>query len=85
MVKGRVQLCLVPDIDNTVNMVPVDHVARYTAFAMLEPLPNDTQSVLHITVGPPLTFNNILLSLAEYRFGVVSWSSMSWRSPPFCL
>ncbi|KAG1859614.1 hypothetical protein DFJ58DRAFT_905630 [Suillus subalutaceus] len=45
------------DINNTVNMVPVDH-----------PLPNAAQSVLHITAVPPPTFNNILSSLAEYGF-----------------
>jgi L-2-aminoadipate reductase len=79
MVKGCVQLGLVPDINNTVNMVPVDHVARCTALAALEPLPNAAQSVLHITAQPPPTFNDILSSLAEYGFPTQQCEYLIWR------
>ncbi|KAG1815255.1 uncharacterized protein BJ212DRAFT_1569055 [Suillus subaureus] len=79
MVKGCVQLGLVPDINNTVNMVPVDHVARCTALAAVEPLPNAAQSVLHITAVPPPTFNNILSSLAEYGFPTQQCEYLIWR------
>lgn len=79
MVKGCVQLGLVPDINNTVNMVPVDHVARCTALAAVEPLPNAAQSVLHITAVPPPTFNNILSSLAEYGFPTQQCEYLVWR------
>ena len=37
LVKGCIQLGLVPDINNTVNMVPVDHVARCCALAAAHP------------------------------------------------
>ncbi|KAG1902355.1 uncharacterized protein F5891DRAFT_1127669 [Suillus fuscotomentosus] len=79
MFKGCVQLGFVPDINNTVNMVPVDHVARCTALAAVEPLPNAAQSVLHITAVPPPTFNNILSSLAEYGFPTQQCEYLVWR------
>ncbi|KAG1813110.1 hypothetical protein EV424DRAFT_1473505 [Suillus variegatus] len=79
MFKGCVQLGFVPDINNTVNMVPVDDVARCTALAAVEPLPNAAQSVLHITAVPPPTFNNILSSLAEYGFPTQQCEYLVWR------
>ncbi|KIJ63167.1 putative alpha-aminoadipate reductase [Hydnomerulius pinastri MD-312] len=79
MVKGCVQLGLVPDINNTVNMVPVDHVARCTTLAAVAPLPNAAQSVLHIVANPLPTFNNILSSLAEYGFSTQQCEYLVWR------
>ncbi|KAI6104324.1 hypothetical protein F5141DRAFT_182380 [Pisolithus sp. B1] len=79
LVKGCVQLGLVPDINNTVNMVPVDHVARCTTLAALAPLPDAPLSVLHIVAKPLPTFNDILLSLAEYGFSTQQCEYLSWR------
>lgn len=79
MVKGCVQLGLVPDINNTINMVPVDHVARCTALAAVAPLPNATQTVLHIVANPLPTFNNLLSSLAEYGFSTQQCEYLVWR------
>ncbi|KAF8434536.1 hypothetical protein L210DRAFT_3553148 [Boletus edulis BED1] len=79
MVKGCVQLGLVPDINNTVNMVPVDHVARCTALAAVAPLPNATQTVLHIAANPLRTFNDLLSSLAEYGFSTRQCEYLVWR------
>ncbi|KAF8842012.1 large subunit of L-aminoadipate-semialdehyde dehydrogenase [Paxillus ammoniavirescens] len=79
MVKGCVQLGLVPDINNTVNMVPVDHVARCTSLAAVAPLPNATQSVLHVVANPLPTFNNLLSSLADYGFLTRQCEYLVWR------
>lgn len=79
MVKGCVQLGLVPDINNTVNMVPVDHVARCTALAAIAPLPNATETVLHIVANPLRTFNDLLSSLAEYGFSTRQCEYLVWR------
>ncbi|KAH7910357.1 hypothetical protein BJ138DRAFT_1153040 [Hygrophoropsis aurantiaca] len=79
MVKGCVQLGLVPNINNTVNMVPVDHVARCTALAAVSPLPNAAQSVLHITARPLPTFNDMLSSLAQYGFPTEQCEYLLWR------
>lgn len=73
------QLGLVPDINNTVNMVPVDHVARCTALAALAPLPNATQTVLHIVANPLPTFNDLLSSLTEYGFTTQQCEYLAWR------
>ncbi|KAJ8480756.1 hypothetical protein ONZ45_g15549 [Pleurotus djamor] len=79
MVKGCIQLGLVPDINNTVNMVPVDHVALCTALAAISPLPNARQSVLHITARPTPTFNDILSSLHLYGFPTEQCEYVVWR------
>jgi L-aminoadipate-semialdehyde dehydrogenase len=80
MVKGCVQLGLVPNINNTVNMVPVDHVARCAALAALGHLrENCAMSVLHITAKPRLTFNNMFLSLARYGYQVEQCGYLDWR------
>lgn len=79
MVKGCVQLGLVPDINNTINMVPVDHVARCTTLAAVAPLPGAAQSVLHITARPSPTFNGMLSSLARYGFPTESCEYVVWR------
>ncbi|GJE86585.1 alpha-aminoadipate reductase [Phanerochaete sordida] len=81
MVKGCVQLGLVPDINNTINMVPVDHVARSTALAALYPLPapRDHQSVLHVAAFPRPTFNEFLSSLSLYGYGTERCEYIEWR------
>ncbi|KAH9939847.1 alpha-aminoadipate reductase Lys1p [Amylocystis lapponica] len=78
MVKGCVQLGLVPDINNTVNMVPVDHVARCTSLAALEPLPGPL-CVLHVAAHPRPTFNAFLGALARYGFGTGRCEYLVWR------
>ncbi|PPQ73836.1 hypothetical protein CVT24_012261 [Panaeolus cyanescens] len=79
LVKGCVQLGLVPDINNTINMVPVDHVARATTLAAVAPLPGARQSVLHITARPTPTFNGMLSSLSTYGFLTTPCEYIIWR------
>jgi L-aminoadipate-semialdehyde dehydrogenase len=80
LVKGCVQLGLVPNINNTVNMVPVDHVARCTTLAALDPLREDcAMSVLHIAAKPRFTFNNMFSSLARYGYQVEQCGYLEWR------
>jgi L-aminoadipate-semialdehyde dehydrogenase len=80
LVKGCVQLGLVPDINNPINMVPVDHVARCTALATISPLPHADLSVLHITANPLPTFNDMLSSLILYGFPTETCDYLVWRS-----
>ncbi|KAH8833130.1 alpha-aminoadipate reductase Lys1p [Flagelloscypha sp. PMI_526] len=85
MVKGCIQLGQVPDINNTINMVPVDHVALATSLSAVLPCTNSTNStsgsidVLHITANPLPTFNSLLLSLPEYGFETTQCEYVSWR------
>jgi L-2-aminoadipate reductase len=78
MVKGCVQLGLVPDINNTINMVPVDHVAICTTLAAVSPA-LDQLSVLHITARPLPTFNHLLSSLVHYGFPTEQCEYLVWR------
>jgi L-aminoadipate-semialdehyde dehydrogenase len=79
MVKGCIQLGLVPDMNNTINMVPVDHVARCTTLAAIAPLPDAPLSVLHITARPPPTFNGMFSSLIAYGFPTEPCEYIVWR------
>ena len=81
LVKGCIQLGLVPNINNTVNMVPVDHVARCCALAAAHPLPapRNALSVLHVAAAPRPTFNGFLGALAQYGFGTQRSEYLHWR------
>ncbi|KAJ7637189.1 alpha-aminoadipate reductase Lys1p [Roridomyces roridus] len=79
LVKGCIQLGLVPDINNTINMVPVDHVARCTTLAAIAPLPSAPLSVLHITARPLPTYNGLLGPLAQYGFSTSQCEYIVWR------
>ena len=79
LVKGCVQLGLVPDMNNTVNMVPVDQVALATTLAVISPLSNSAMSVLHITARPLPTFNLLFTSLRRYGFQTETCEYLVWR------
>lgn len=80
LVKGCIQLGLVPNINNTVNMVPVDHVARCITLAAVNHLTEHCgMSVLHIAAKPRFTFNNIFSSLPRYGYRVEQCEYLDWR------
>lgn len=79
MVKGCVQLGLIPNIDNTVNMVPVDHVARVVVACALHPPQAGYVSVAHVTSHPRLKFNEFLQSLVAYGYEVSETDYIPWR------
>lgn len=68
MLKACTQLSGQPDITNTVNMVPVDHVARVVVACALHPPAH--LNVAHVTGHPRLTFNQLLASLSTYGYDV---------------
>ncbi|KAG8786150.1 large subunit of alpha-aminoadipate reductase [Serendipita sp. 407] len=77
LVKGCIQLKLVPDIANTVNMVPADYVAAVTALSGVTPLSGVT--VLHIAARPRITFNNLFAALTSYGYDVSVCEYVVWR------
>ncbi|KAI5121805.1 hypothetical protein M0805_009797 [Coniferiporia weirii] len=79
LVKGCIQLGLVPDINNTINMVPVDHVARIVSLAAVAPLKEDALTVLHVTARPPPAYNDLFSSLITYGFEVEQCDYLDWR------
>lgn len=77
LVKGCIQLKLVPDIGNTVNMVPVDYVASVVALSGT--IPANGVTVLHIAARPPITFNDLFTSLRSYGYDVSQCDYVVWR------
>ncbi|KAK0569390.1 large subunit of alpha-aminoadipate reductase [Tilletia horrida] len=85
LVKGCQQLGLVPDMHNTVNMVPVDHVARITSLAAIAAAsqpsaPVTSATVYHVTAHPIIRFNDMLLGLARYGWDVKQTEYVQWRA-----
>ena len=78
MLKGCIQLSSRPRIVNTVNSVPVDHVARVVVAAALNPL-LDGIHVVHVTGHPRLRMNEYLSLLEFYGFKVPEVSYDAWK------
>jgi L-2-aminoadipate reductase len=94
LVKGCIQLGLVPDINNSINMVPVDHVARIVSLAAVFPLSSSSASasesrglepinhaltVLHVTARPPPSYNDLFSALGKYGYEVTKCEYIVWR------
>lgn len=77
MLKGCVQLASRPNIHNTVNMVPVDHVARIIIACAFHP-PRAPISVAHVTGHPRLRFNQFLGALQLYGYDVPQVDYVPW-------
>jgi L-aminoadipate-semialdehyde dehydrogenase len=78
LIKGCAQLGLIPEIYNTVNMVPVDHVARIVTAAAFHSVQSNLVT-LHVTGHPRSRFVDILSALAEYGFKVSTTDYVPWR------
>ncbi|KZV74202.1 alpha-aminoadipate reductase Lys1p [Peniophora sp. CONT] len=79
LVKGCVQLGLVPDMVNTINMVPVDHVARCVSVAAIAPGPDAAMRVAHVHANPLPTFNGMFEALARHGWKVTQCEYVVWR------
>ncbi|EEB05845.1 aminoadipate-semialdehyde dehydrogenase [Schizosaccharomyces japonicus yFS275] len=78
MIKGSTQLGLSPDINNTVNMVPTDHVARCATAAAFHP-PKSGVCVAQVTSHPRLRFSQFLGTLPVFGFNVKAVEYLQWR------
>jgi L-aminoadipate-semialdehyde dehydrogenase len=78
MLKGCIQLSARPHIINTVNAVPVNHVARVVVASALNPLPGGVH-VVHVTGHPRLRMNEFLSPLEFYGFKVPEVSYDAWK------
>ncbi|KAG7192232.1 large subunit of alpha-aminoadipate reductase [Scheffersomyces spartinae] len=79
MLKGCVELGSYPNISNTVNMVPVDHVARIVTSTALHPPHADEYSVAHVTGNPRQRFVEYVSSLEELGYAVKVDNYIEWR------
>src|SRR5271163_3074484 len=75
--KGCIQLSSRPNINNTVNMAPVDHVAK-VVIAYAFHLPREQLSVAHVTGHPRLRFNQFLAALQTYGYDVPLSDYIPW-------
>ncbi|KAF2740935.1 large subunit of L-aminoadipate-semialdehyde dehydrogenase [Polyplosphaeria fusca] len=76
--KGCIQLSARPDMPNTINMVPVPHVARAVVASTLNP-PVHPLGVAQITSHPRITFNDFAGALERYGYNVASTPYTAWR------
>ncbi|KAK4703385.1 L-2-aminoadipate reductase, partial [Phenoliferia sp. Uapishka_3] len=79
LVKGCIQLGNIPDIHNSINMVPVDHVATITSVLALQS-PLEPLRVHHVTAHPNPRFNDFLSALALYGYRVEKTEYLPWRT-----
>ncbi|KAI5293620.1 large subunit of alpha-aminoadipate reductase [Ascosphaera acerosa] len=79
LIKGCIQLSSRPNINNSVNMVPVDHVARIVVASAFHP-PQTPLGVAHVTGHPRLRFNEFLGALETYGFAVPMVDYVPWAS-----
>ena len=78
MLKGCIQLSSRPRIINSVNAVPVNHVARVVVAAALNPLPGGVH-VVHVTGHPRLRMNEYLSLLEYYGHRVPELPYQEWK------
>ncbi|KAF2257250.1 large subunit of L-aminoadipate-semialdehyde dehydrogenase [Trematosphaeria pertusa] len=78
MLKGCIQLKSRPDITNTINMVPVTHVARVVVASSFNP-PAPPLAVAQITSHPRITVNTFLGSLEKYGYTVPQVDYAQWK------
>jgi L-aminoadipate-semialdehyde dehydrogenase len=78
MAKGCIQLGCRPRIANTVNQVPVDHVARVVVASALNP-PKTPLAVAQVTSHPRLTFSQYLATLQTYGYDVPEVEYAEWK------
>jgi L-aminoadipate-semialdehyde dehydrogenase len=79
LLKGCVQLKSRPDITNTINMVPVTHVARVVVAASFNP-PVSPVGVAQITSQPRITVNEFLGSLENFGYNVPLVPYSKWKA-----
>ena len=79
MLKGCIQLSSRPHIVNTVNMVPVDHVARVVVASALHP-PVSPLGVAQVTSHPRLRFHGFLSALESHGYDTPEVDYSTWRA-----
>lgn len=79
MLKGCAELGAYPDINNNVNMVPVDHIARLTVASALHS-PESNVEVIHVTGHPRIKFNDFLGCLKLYGYNLKIEDYPTWKA-----
>nr|ODN94598.1 L-aminoadipate-semialdehyde dehydrogenase [Cryptococcus depauperatus CBS 7855] len=80
MVKGCIQLGLVPYINNSITCCPVDHVARLSSLSTLSSSASSAFNIMHVTGHPKIRFNDLLGSLQLHGYDVKRVEYVYWRT-----
>ncbi|KAF2116492.1 L-aminoadipate-semialdehyde dehydrogenase-like protein large subunit [Lophiotrema nucula] len=78
LLKGCVQLRCRPNISNTINMVPVPHVARVVVASTLNP-PVEPIGVAQITSHPRITIRQFTGALEKFGYRVPEVEYAEWK------
>ncbi|AET38941.1 L-aminoadipate-semialdehyde dehydrogenase Ecym_3457 [Eremothecium cymbalariae DBVPG len=77
--RGVVQIGKMPDLTDTVNMVPVEHVARIVTAVSFNPPQENELCVAHVTGRPRISFKDYLNALTVYGYDVEIEPYESWK------
>lgn len=80
MIKGCQEIGQYPHITNTVNMVPVDHVARVSVASSLNASVLEGFKVIQVTAHPRITFDKMVGSLNSFGYHVKEVDYQTWKS-----
>lgn len=78
LLKGCAQIGKIPNINNSVNMVPVDHVARVVVASAINPPMENEFTVAQVTAHPRISLKDYLYQLKEYGYDVEIVDYESW-------
>ncbi|KAG0019723.1 large subunit of alpha-aminoadipate reductase [Entomortierella chlamydospora] len=81
LIKGCIELGLVPNMNNAVNLCPVDYVAQcVTSVATTDG--SEQSMVYHVThpIAPPFRFNDFFQLLTKFGYNVQTTEYIAWRT-----
>ncbi|KAF8925423.1 L-aminoadipate-semialdehyde dehydrogenase [Dissophora ornata] len=81
LIKGCIELGLVPNMNNAVNLCPVDYVAQCVTAVATTP-GSEQPMVYHVThpIAPPFRFNDFFQLLAKFGYEVQTTEYIAWRT-----
>lgn len=79
MLKGCIELGVYPNINNTVNMVPVDHVARVVVASALHPPKEEELAVVQVTGHPRVTMREFVGTLTKFGYDLKENDYVTWK------
>ncbi|KAF9329744.1 large subunit of alpha-aminoadipate reductase [Podila minutissima] len=81
LIKGCIELGVVPNMNNAVNLCPVDYVAQCVA-SVATTAGSEKKMVYHVTHpnAPPFRFNDFFQLLVKFGYNVATTEYISWRT-----
>ncbi|KAF9584076.1 large subunit of alpha-aminoadipate reductase [Lunasporangiospora selenospora] len=81
LMKGCIELGLVPNMNNAVNLCPVDYVAQCVV-SVATTAGSEKSMVYHVTHSnaPPFRFNDFFQLLSKYGYEVQTTEYIAWRT-----